>query len=39
MAMRAASFFNALTGGSELDSMKNLTIAPFHMRERVDGAY
>ena len=31
----AASFFNALTGGSKLGSMKNLTIAPFHMRERL----
>ena len=31
----AASFFNALTGGSKLSSMKNLTIAPFHMRERL----
>ena len=31
----AASFFNALTGGSKLGSMKNLIIAPFHMRERL----
>ena len=31
----AASFFNALTGGSKLGSMKNLTIAPFHLRERL----
>ena len=31
----AASFFNALTGGSKLGSMKNLKIAPFHMRERL----
>ena len=31
----AASFFNALTGGSKLGSMKNLTIAPFHLREQL----
>ena len=31
----AASFFNALTGGSKLVSLKNLTVAPFHLRERI----
>ena len=31
----AASFFNALTGGSKLGSMKNLIIAPFHLREQL----
>ena len=30
-----ASFFNALTGGSKLVSLKNLTVAPFHLRERI----
>ena len=30
----AAALFNALTGGSKLKGMKNLIVAPFHLREK-----